>query len=241
MKKLVALSFIFFISTQIHAQWWGKSIKGNGEVQKETRDVGEYDGVSVAGFFEVTLLAGSEGKITIEGESNLLNYIETVVDKGVLKIRVQKNQNLKTSWGNDIKITVPFRDIELVSLSGSGDIITKDVIKAKDFKVSVSGSGDVTLDVESSATKSRVTGSGDLILRGSTGDHESSVTGSGDINASRFNANYVDAKVTGSGDIKVYCSKYLKARVTGSGDIEYLGNPDKQETKVSGSGDITKG
>ncbi len=241
MKKLFTLSFIVLVSSQIHAQWWGNSTKGNGEVKKETREVGEYDGVSVAGFFEVTLTAGTEGKIVIEGESNLLNYIETEVEKGILKIRVEKNQNLKTSWGNDIKITVPFRNIELVSLSGSGEILTTDVIKSKDFEVAVSGSGDVTLIVESNFTKSKVTGSGDLILKGNTGDHESIVTGSGDIDAARFRANNVDAKVTGSGDIKIYCSKRLKARVTGSGGIEYLGNPDKQETKVSGSGDITKG
>ena len=33
----------------------------------------------------------------------------------------------------------------------------------------------------------------------------------------------------------------LEARVTGSGDIEYYGNPIKQDTKVTGSGDISKG
>ena len=33
----------------------------------------------------------------------------------------------------------------------------------------------------------------------------------------------------------------LEARVTGSGDIEYYGNPIKKDTKVTGSGDISKG
>lgn len=241
MKKLITLSLILLASTQINAQWWGKSVSGNGEMKTETRSVGEYDGISVSGFFNVTLVAGDEGELTLEGESNLLEYIETEVDGGTLKIKVQNKQNLKTSWGKDIKITVPFRDLDRVSLSGSGEIMSDDVIKANNFSVSVSGSGDVDLTVEANNTESRVTGSGDLVLKGSTRDHEASVTGSGDLTAGRFRAENVDAKVTGSGDIRIGCEKSIRARVTGSGDIEYIGNPTKQDTKVTGSGDITRG
>lgn len=241
MKKLITLSLVLLASTQIHAQWWGKSVKGNGELETITRNVGDYDEISVAGFFDVTLVAGNEGEITIEGESNLLEYIETEVDGDRLTIKVKNKQNLKTSWGKDIKIRVPFRDLNQVSLSGSGEIMSTDVIKANNFRVSVSGSGDINLVVEASSTESRVTGSGDLVLRGSTRDHETSVTGSGDLEAGRFKADNVDAKVTGSGDIRVSCDKSIRARVTGSGDIEYVGNPTKQDTKVSGSGDISRG
>lgn len=241
MKKLITLSLVLFASTQIHAQWWGKSVKGNGELETITRNVGDYDAINVAGFFDVTLVAGNEGELTIEGESNLLEYIETEVDGDRLTIKVKNKQNLKTSWGKDIKIRVPFRDLNQVSLSGSGEIMSTDVIKANNFRVSVSGSGDINLVVEASSTESRVTGSGDLVLRGSTRDHETSVTGSGDLEAGRFQADNVDAKVTGSGDIRVSCDKSIRARVTGSGDIEYVGNPTKQDTKVSGSGDISRG
>ncbi len=241
MKKLITLSIILLASTQLQAQWWGKSVKGNGEVKIETRSVGEYDEINIAGFFNVTLVSGSEGNLTLEGESNLLEYVETTVNNGRLTIKVENKQNLKTSWGNDIKITVPFRDLDEVSLSGSGEILSDDIVKADDFRVSVSGSGDVDLKVEARMTESRVTGSGDLILKGFTRDHNVKVTGSGDIEAGRFKADNVDAQVTGSGDIRVSCERELRARVTGSGDIEYVGNPTRQDTKVSGSGDISRG
>lgn len=241
MKHVITLSLILLASTQIHAQWWGKSVKGNGQLKTETRNIGNYDQINVAGFFDVTLVAGDEGAITLEGESNLLEYIETEVDGGRLTIKVQNKQNLKTSYGKDIKIRIPFRDLDRVSLSGSGEIMSDDVIESNTFEASVSGSGDVALIVEANHTKSRVTGSGDLILKGSTKEHTVKVTGSGDIEASRFKAEHVDAQVTGSGDIRVACDKSIRARVTGSGDIEYIGNPEKQDTKVTGSGDITRG
>lgn len=242
MKNLITLSIIIFFSTQIQAQWWGKSIKGNGEVTTENRTTqGDYDEISVAGFFDVTLVKGAEGNLTIEGESNLLQHVITEVDGDRLIIKVEKKQNLKPSWGKDIRITVPFEDLSKISLSGSGEIMSKDVIKARDFSVSVSGSGDINLEVESQTTDSRVTGSGDLVLTGNTKEHNASVTGSGDLEAGRFKADTVDAKVTGSGDIRISCEKAIRARVTGSGDIEYVGNPQKQDTKVSGSGDISRG
>lgn len=242
MKKLITLSLILMASTQINAQWWGKTVKGNGEVKTETRNnLGDYDEINVAGFFNVTLVAGTEGNLTIEGESNLLEHVITEVEGDRLVIKTRNKQNLKTSWGKDIKILVPFEDLSKVTLSGSGEIIGKDLIKADNFEVSVSGSGDVDLEVEARKTESRVTGSGDLVLKGSTRDHNASVTGSGDLEAGRFTADNVDAKVTGSGDIRIGCEKSIRARVTGSGDIEYVGNPDKQDTKVSGSGDISRG
>ncbi|RMB64034.1 DUF2807 domain-containing protein [Dokdonia sinensis] len=239
MKKLITLSIILLTATAMNAQWWGKGIKGDGNITTITRDVGDYDQINVGGFFDVELVSGTEGKITIEADSNLLEYIITEVDGNSLKIKTENNKNLKPSSRRGVRITVPFKDLDEVTLSGSGSITSRAIIQANDFKTSVSGSGDVVLEVEASDTEAKVTGSGDLTLTGSTRDFKVTVTGSGDIHAGRFQADDVDAKVTGSGDISMVCNKKLIARVTGSGDIEYSGNPSKQDTKVSGSGTIS--
>lgn len=241
MKKLITVCLILVTAFQAQAQWWGgKGIKGNGNMTTITRDVGSYDQVNVGGFFDVELVAGDEGTLTIEGESNLLEYLVTEVNGNALKIKVEKGKNLKPSNRMMIKITVPFRDLNEVTLAGSGDVIGRDIIKANNFNTSVAGSGDLVLKVEANTVDSSVAGSGDLTLSGSTRDLEASVAGSGDIHAGNLDAANVDARVAGSGDISVRCSESLKARVSGSGDIEYSGNPSKQDTKVSGSGDISR-
>jgi len=199
MKKLIILSFILLASIQINAQRKKNFIKGNGNVTEQTREVGSYDGIVVSGSFEVKLYAGNEGSIKVEAESNLLEYIETIVKDGKLHIGFKKGTIYRTSWGKGKAkiVSVPFKDINNIKLSGSGEIISKDIIKADHFEVALSGSGDIKLEV--------------------------------------------DAKVTGSGDIRIHCKDNLKARITGSGDIEYLGDPERQDTKVTGSGDITRG
>lgn len=241
MKNLITVCLILVTAFQAQAQWWGgKGIKGNGNMNTIEREVGSYDKVNVGGFFDVELVAGDEGTITLEGESNLLDYIITEVQGNALKIKIEKGKNLRPSNRMMIKITVPFRDLDEVTLAGSGDVIGSDLIKANNFHAAVAGSGDLVLEVEASTIDSRVAGSGDLTLSGSTRDLEASVAGSGDIHASKLDAKNVDARVAGSGDISVRCSDSLKARVSGSGDIEYSGNPSKQDTKVSGSGDISR-
>ena len=241
MKKIITLSLVVAFTFSCSAQW-GKKVKGNGNNVTIDRSVGDYDAIALAGWFDVDLVDGKEGEITLEGESNLLEYIKTEVKDGKLVIKVEKGVNLKpSSWDDGIRITVPVETISSLALSGSGDIVGKKTIKTDNFKTAMSGSGDITISVEANSVDAAMSGSGDITLSGSTNDFEATISGSGDIKAYDLEADNVDATVSGSADIKVTANKMLKARVSGSGDISYRGNPDKVDTKASGSGDISKG
>ena len=241
MKKIITLSLVLILTASCSAQW-GKKIKGNGNVTTIERSVGEYDAIALSGWFDVELVAGKEGEIKLKGESNLLEYIKTEVRNGKLVIKVEKGYNLKpSSWDDGIRITVPVKSVNSIALSGSGDIVGKTTIKTNDFRTAMSGSGDITLDIEANSIDSSMSGSGDITLSGSTTDFDATISGSGDIKAYGLEADNVNATVSGSADIKVTANKMLKARVSGSGDIRYRGNPEKVDTKASGSGDISKG
>ena len=177
-----------------------KKIKGNGKMTTITRTTSTYDGIACAGSFDYALLAGTEGRITLEGEENLLEYIITEVKDDKLIIKTAKNINLKPSRNKMIKITIPFKDISNVSLAGSGDLWSTDVINATHFKVALAGSGDVVLNVENSTTEGSIAGSGDLTLKGNTNQLIAKVAGSGDIKY-RGNPKIEDFKVAGSGSI----------------------------------------
>jgi hypothetical protein len=241
MKKLTLVAITFLFASTANAQWWGvgKKIKGNGNMTKITRTTSDYDAINCAGSLDYILVAGNEGNITIEGEENLLEYIITEVKDGNLIVKTKNNFYLKTSYNKTIKITIPFKDIDEVSLAGSGDLWNEDKITANKLEVSLAGSGDIVLDVEATSVDGSLSGSGDMTLKGSTNDLEVSLAGSGDVHGFGLQANNTDVSVAGSGDIKIVSNKSLKARVSGSGDIQYKGNPTKEDTKVSGSGSIS--
>lgn len=238
MKKVFTLSLV--LCSLVATAQWGKRVKGNGKTVTIERSVGDYNAITVSGWFDVNLVSGNEGELTLKGEENLLEYIKTEVKDGKLVIKTAKGVNLKPSnWNSGIYVTVPVESIDMVSLSGSGDIVGETKIKTDRFKTSLSGSGDVTLDIEASTIDASMSGSGDINLSGTARDFDVSISGSGDIKAYDLKAENVTAQVSGSADIKVTATEMIKARVSGSGDISYKGNPKKIDTKTSGSGDIS--
>lgn len=239
MKKSILLFALaaFFTNSIINAQ---NKIQGNGKVVTQTRSTGDYDGIKIAGSFDVDLVSGKEGKITIKGEENLLAVIKVEVEDNSLKIYVERGTQIRTSSGK-IQVTVPFEKISELSLSGSGDIQSKDVIKNDNLAVKLSGSGNFNLPVDTNSLELQVSGSGNIHLKGTADKLTTKLSGSGDIDASSLKSKIVEANVSGSGNSKVTCAESITARVAGSGNIKYIGNPEKRDVKVSGSGTITKG
>ncbi len=239
MKKSVFIIMALVSLNFANAQWGSKSIKGNGNITTVTRNTTNYDAIRCAGWMDFVLVKGEEGTIKIEGEENLLEYIITETEGNTLSVKTKKGINLKTSWNKTITITIPFKEIDKVSLSGSGDVMTKDKIEANNFEVRLAGSGDIELAIDATAIKAGVSGSGDITLNGKTERLKANVTGSGDFHGFNLQSNDTDASVTGSGDVMVVCNNDLTARVTGSGDIQYKGNPKREDSKVTGSGSIS--
>lgn len=237
-KKQILIVASMLLATLSYAQYGkSKSIKGNGKMTTVTRTTDSYDAIGCAGFMDFVLVQGTEGKIKIEGEENLLEYIVTEVKNEKLIVKVKKKINLRSTKNKTIKITIPFEDISKVSLSGSGDVWNEDVIQGNNLAVALSGSGDIVLDIKTNTVKGAIAGSGDIKLKGSTNDLVAKISGSGDFHGFDLQANNTEVAIAGSGDAKVVSNQNLKARVSGSGDIRYRGNP-KTDTKVAGSGTI---
>ena len=233
---LLLLAVVF--PAELGAQ--NKKVKGNDQILSVTRETGDYDEVSLEGFMDVRLISGQEGKLTVEGEENLLEYIETEVQGDRLKIAVKRGVQLNPSAGKTIRITVPFSSLKAVQLTGSGDISSEKPIITDAFEVDLTGSGDIRLPLQTEQTSLALTGSGNITLTGSANDFVCKLTGSGDVKAFDFKCQSVRATLTGSGDIEVYASEELKASVPGAGDITYRGNPEKEDFSTLGVGSITK-
>ncbi|WP_104735937.1 head GIN domain-containing protein [Hanstruepera ponticola] len=237
-NKILFTVFLLSAISFSCAQSW-KKVSGNGNVTTINRTTSDYDAISCAGSFDYILVSGTEGQLKIEGEENLLKHVITEVKNGKLVVKTERGINLKTSMGKTITVTIPFRDINAVSLSGSGDLWTEDTISTTSLDVSLAGSGDMKLDIKATSVESSIAGSGDIDLKGKTTNLEVSIAGSGDYSGFGLEADNTEVSISGSGNAEVVSNLSLKARVSGSGDIEYKGNPDKEDTKVSGSGSVS--
>jgi hypothetical protein len=237
MRKLTVSLVLISISIASAQNWDKEKVKGNGVQTTITRTTESYDNISTGGSFNVELVSGKEGTITIKGDENIISHIVTEVIGNELKVYFEKNRSY--DYKQDITITIPFEEISELSFTGSGNLIGKDVINANDFEVKMTGSGHCVLQINAQKTIAKFTGSGNLELSGTTDELEAKTAGSGAMNCLKLASQNVNATVAGTGDLQVNCSNNLIAKVAGSGTIKYTGNPKTIDTKVSGSGDIS--
>jgi hypothetical protein len=238
-KKIILTSLILTLTFAINAQdWWGnnKKVKGNGNLITVTRTTSDYDGISAGGSFDVVLVKGKEGKITIEGEENIIPFIETEVVGNTLKIKYKKNTNIRTT--KRMTVTVTFMDIESVGLGGSGNITSNAIIKSNDLKISLGGSGNISLKVDAANLNASIGGSGNINLQGNTNELNCAIAGSGSVKAYQLETDELSASVAGSGSIKITVKSKINAKLVGSGSVYYKGNPKNVKSKSVGSGSI---
>ncbi|MCA6452056.1 MAG: DUF2807 domain-containing protein [Chitinophagaceae bacterium] len=240
MKKLMTLVAVL-ATVSVMAQWipWQK-IEGNGQLRKENRSVGNFTAISSSGSWDVMLAYGEAGTIQVEGDENLLEYIETQVEGGKLVIRSKKSVNLRSK--NKITIYVSLTRLTGISLSGSGDIMGEGKFSNEgttEYKVSGSGSIRLALHKVGKAELA-ISGSGNIRLSGSAGSVIVRISGSGNADCGELISDNASAHISGSGNIKLYVNNTLEASVSGSGNITYRGAASDIRKRVSGSGRVTK-
>lgn len=237
MKQILIL-LLCISSTTVFAQF-GNSIKGNGNLVKEERNIPAFEGVSNSGSVIVTILYGS-GKLQLEGEENVLPYLETKVENGILKIGMKKTWGIRNTKG--IRVTAYTTSLNYLATSGSGSITVNDKMKFDDkLKLTVSGSG--KLEASSDAfdkIETAISGSGSIRLAGKANRLESTISGSGDLRAQDLTTDVVDARCSGSGKIYVRAEKEITASISGSGNIFYTGDAKIVKLNKSGSGTVKK-
>jgi hypothetical protein len=237
MKKItiILLGVIVLLNA---CMWNGHRVKGNGNVRTESKQFGDITGVELHASFDVYVTEGSPAGVRIEAEENIIPHIEMHVLNGVLNIEEEDNIRLRPR--KPVKIYVTSPGYSKIQVHSSGNIIGQTKI-TNDTKLdlSVSGSGEMKLDVDAPEIESNVSGSGEMHLSGDTKKISGDVTGSGEIKAMNLKSEEADLQVSGSGSIDVNASVKLDANISGSGDVRYKGDPTVSKN-VSGSGDIRK-
>ena len=224
---------------------------------REKRNVGDFTKIAFRVPGKVYLRQGSSNSVEIEGTKDVLSIVKTDVEGSTLKI----HSPTKWNWSKTDKATVyiTVRDLESVSVSGSGDLVGESNFSVRDLDLNVSGSGSMKLQIEASGeVEADVSGSGSLELKGSSrgiesdisgsgrtvldmtvnGEAEFSISGSGRIEA-RGKAKEVTTSISGSGRVMAADleTNRCKVRISGSGGMEIHVN-DELDASITGSGSV---
>jgi Putative auto-transporter adhesin, head GIN domain len=209
----------------------------------EDRHLSGFNAINVAGPFDVDIVQGAAESVKVEAPSDAMPHILTEVNNGVLKIYAKQdtwNWSHLFGFHKKIMVHVVIKDVNAISISGSGDVNFKEGVTANSLKLRISGSGDMNGKVTAKSLESSISGSGDMTVWGSANSSVVSLVGSGDFTGRSLVTASTSIRVSGSGDANINASDRIDAAVNGSGDIRYTGAAKTVNAQKSGSGDISR-
>ena len=217
---------------------FGPSVEGQGPVIEKEIALDDFNSLTSSTYAHITLRQGVTQKIIVRGQQNILDLLQTPI-RGK-KLILKTSQDYQSDYPLEFEITVP--NIYSVVIGGAGKVTTDgpfDLDQA--FYCSLSGSGNIYMNVNAPEVRPTISGSGDIRLEGIADRQNAVISGSGNIYTDKLESKAVNAVISGSGNIKLYSSEKVTAQISGSGNITYYGSPTSVSKNVSGSGSINPG
>jgi len=226
-----------FITTPIGFITIPGCVVGSGNVISETRTVDTFHSVELKGSGNLYVTQDETPELRIEAEDNILPLLKTYVTDGVLVIEREPFKCITTR--KPVNAYVTMNEVKQLSLSGSGKIIGQTKITSDSLGVTVSGSGNIDLEVDTEELRTTISGSGNAQLKGDATAHDFTISGSGDIQSYDLDTEKSTVVISGSGKSEVSVSNELDVKIFGSGDVYYKGDP-VINTEITGSGKLKK-
>lgn len=229
-------------------------INGKGNTVIQNRTPGSFSGISFSSEGTVYVSQDPVTSFTAEAQQNILDDLVTKVLGDELKI--YNDHCLRDHIPVVIHVSSP--DINSLSLSGVGEMITTTKILSGHVDISVSGTGDfysqdsiiasamsedlsgtgsINLLAACTSMHSTNSGTGTITLNGFANSYTIHSSGSGDMHAFGFITDTATISISGSCDVEISVDDVLDVTISGSGNVYYKGNP-VVTTQISGSGSV---
>jgi hypothetical protein len=191
-------------------------VTGSGTAKSEVRQAAGATEVAVTGALSVDIGPGTEAKVEISGDDNLVPLITTEVKGGRVEIASQKS--LRSKVPLVIRVSLP--RLTAVSVTGASTVVVHDV------------KGDSLKLVAEGASKLRADGAvQQLTLEAS---------GASDADLDQLAVERARAKLSGASEAEVAVSKALDAHLGGASTLKYRGDPPELKQDVDGASSLVK-
>lgn len=215
------------------------AVIGSGVVAQENRTVSGFTRVVLAGEGTLHIEQGAAEELIVTAEDNLLPYILTEVQNGILEIRTQIFIDLKPTQPIEYHLTVV--SLESVMLSGAGDIKVSDLISPQ-LALTLSGVGSVEVtNLQADELDVVLSGVGDFDISGTVDLQRLNLTGLGDYEARDLTSLDGVISIVGNDNqtVTVRVSDMLTVTINGDGTVFYVGDPFV-DSNITGSGSVQK-
>lgn len=220
------------------------------QVTSKTLELPSFRSIYVNSNYTVYLKQSNKQEVKVDALTEIFEISEFKVENDVLHINIKRKKEVKNKslWSkiDDIKISptlkvmISVRDINELKVNGGGRIVSENSLASNDLKLSVTGSGNMDIDIKGRELDVEVSGSGNITLKGYASDLDLQMSGSGSLKAYNLDLETAEATISGSGSGEIKVTDNLEAQVYGSGSLKHKGGTKNVVKNVYGSGAVDR-
>jgi len=236
--KQIQLVGIFAILCLILSSCWfmGPSVKGNGNVTEEVRQVAEFDQIHVSRGMNVYVTQGSPAKVVVIADNNLHELIETKVEGGILKVFI--NENIR--WAKEKKVMVTVEKLSAVQTSSGSNVWSTNQIMSENLELKASSGANLTMDVNSKDLKADCSSGANIKLSGLAKEADLEASSGANLKGPDLKAENCKMRVSSGANVSSTVSGRLEAHASSGGNVVYYGEPTETDVNTSSGGNIHK-
>ena len=219
-----------------------KIIVGNRDIVTEERTLEKpMTGARTMSPIDLVLDPALQGKVILEGESNILELVDIRQDgKGILEVSFKPNVSVTSM--KTVVVSIPVIDGGLLETSSTGSIMARDnaTVTGETLELRVSSTGSINLTANVKKLKATDTSTGRIILTGSADQADIDLSSTGGFDGYAFKVVDATVSVSSTGSAYVHVSGDLVGTISSVGNIVYDGNPSSVTSKGGGMGSLKK-
>lgn len=213
------------------------SESGSGRIITDQRTVSDFQKISVSAGIHVEFKSGPTS-IRVEADDNVINYVETTVDNGVLTIGYKDHHNF-----NNVEVTVFVASNNLNSISSSSGSSVKVVDQLKTDKklyFEASSSGEISGAVDAPEVEMVASSGAEIKISGRTRNVFGNSSSGASINAFNLLSENANGVASSGGSIDVYASVSVDGNASSGGSVDYRGAAPTIKKNESSGGAVRK-
>ena len=233
MKKVIVFAFALLGGVVVFAQ----KVTPSNNVITEARTMLNYSQLSVSDGIEVSVTFTGEEKVEIQAPDNVIQYIETFVEKEVLTIRFRKD--FKLSGNATIKVSVSMKSLTKITAVNKSKVVLENTLSGSSLNVSLTNASligpiavqkaSIVLAKESMAN-----------LSGACKEVKLNLSGASALGSAAFSAEVLVANLSGQSSARMTVTQSLDFTGSKESNLYYLGNPKLKSIKASGNSGPSK-
>lgn len=212
----------------------GPSIRGNGQVTEQVRQVSAFDQIKVSRGMNVDITQGSPAKLVVVADDNLQEVIKTEVTGNVLHITVDEN----IRWAKEKKVMLTVEKLTGIDVSSGSNVWSQNQIETDNMVVKATSGANVKINMNAKILSGECNSGANIQFSGLAGQATLKASSGANMKAQELKINQAKLISSSGGNVWATVGGSLEAKASSGGNVTYYGNPASIDVKSSSGGNI---